>query len=141
MLPLRENEEIWSGLFARKAVDHCAMGDPLILLKRHGKSAVLEGDKIVFTEPSRLEIPRSTKTRFRKKKSVSDHYSLDALWFCLKSSSLSLAEYEHCPQISPLWPPVKQVKNWRARDTRCAPTLSFSCFMGQPPVNTLVLLT
>lgn len=71
------------------------MGDPLTLLKRHGKSASLVGDNIVFSEglASPIELPKSTLTRFRKKKSSTEHYTLDSLWFCLKSTGLPLAEY------------------------------------------------
>ena len=71
------------------------MGDPLTLLKRHGKSATLVGDNIVFTEglDNPIELPKSTLTRFRKKKSPTDHYTLESLWFCLKSTGMTLAEY------------------------------------------------
>lgn len=86
------------GIFVSRG--QLVMGDPLTLLKRHGKSATLVGDNVVFSEGLKtpIELPKTTITRFRKKKSASDHYTLEALWFCLKSTGIPLGEYVS-PQI------------------------------------------
>jgi hypothetical protein len=75
------------------------MSDPLILIKRHGKAAVLKGDHIVFPTGASgdVEVHRGTLTRFRKKKNPNEHYTIDSLWFCAKNVGSSLAEYVFRP--------------------------------------------